>query len=164
LTTFDFLILYTEVTIAFVAFSTIVVTLRLAFGAKLSAIQEHLFRWFVESSFIAVFLGMLPVALNPIVGGGADLWQIDMYAVVLVVVVYFPVYLRRRLKTGDRVPMISRFVIAGYGVAIVCMLAVITGLLWSPSAAIITAFLLWALASNMVLFVYFLKTFIGREH
>ena len=59
----DFLVLYAEITMAFVAFSTIVATLRQAFGGHLTRLQNLLFHFFVEVGFLHLMTAIVPIAL-----------------------------------------------------------------------------------------------------
>ena len=156
----DFLVLYAEITMAFVAFATIVATLRQAFGEYLTRLQNLLFHFFVEVGFLGVIMALVPIALFTTLASELQVWRISTYAILTLTGLYLPFYIRRRIKIEERIPWISLLVMVGYGISIIAMIATATELFWLPSLATTTYFLAWALISNIAIFVYFLGTFI----
>ncbi len=159
---FDFFVVYAEVSIAFVAFATIVATLRQAFGGGLTPLQYLLFRYFVEVGFIYVIVAIVPIALLNILTSELQVWRISTYMILVANVVCLPFYIYRRIKTQAPIPLISRLVMIGYGVSLFLMIMTATELFWLPSLATTTFVLIWGLVSNIAIFLYFLGTFV--EH
>jgi hypothetical protein len=59
----DTLAVSANVTISFVAFATIIATLRRTLGERLSPLQRLLVRWFTESGMLVVSIQVLPLVL-----------------------------------------------------------------------------------------------------
>jgi len=156
----DFLVLYAEITMAFVAFSTIVATLRQAFGGHLTRLQILLFRFFVEVGFLHLTIAIAPIALLTTLTSEVQVWRLSTYMILIVTGLYLPFYMRRRKKIEERIPWISLLVMVGYGISIIAMIATATELFWLPSLATTTYFLVWGLISNIAMFIYFLGTFL----
>jgi hypothetical protein len=60
----DTLAVSANVTISFVAFATIIATLRRTLGERLSPLQRLLVRWFTESGMLVVSIQVLPLVLH----------------------------------------------------------------------------------------------------
>ncbi len=159
----DFLVLYAEITMAFVAFAAIVATLRQAFGGHLTRLQNLLFHFFVEVGFLHLVIAIAPIALLTILTSEVQVWRLSTYTILISTGLYLPFYIRRRIKTEERIPWLSRLVMIGYGISIIAMIATATELYWLPSLATTTYFLVWGLISNIAIFVYFLGTFVALD-
>jgi hypothetical protein len=160
----DFLVLYAEITMAFVAFSTIVATLRQEIGESLTQLQSLLFHFFVEVGFLHLTIAIVPIALFTILTGELQIWRLSTYTILISTGFYLPFYISRRIKTEEQIPWLSRLVMVGYGISIIAMIATATELFWLPSLATTTYFLVWGLISNIAMFVYFLRTFVELDH
>ncbi len=148
---------------AFIAFATIVATLRQAFGGHLTRLQILLFHFFVEVGFIHLMIAIAPIALLTILTSEVQVWRISTHAILILTGLYLPFYIRRRIKIEERIPRISLLVMVGYGIFIIAMIATATELFWLPSLATTTYFLVWGLISNIAIFVYFLGTFVELD-
>ncbi len=162
-TNLDTLTILAEVTIAFVAFTAIIATLRRTFGEKLSPFQRLLIHFFTESGMIAVSIQLLPLVL-------AGFWQDELlvarYTIFYALVVSFAYlisYIRRRIKIKATTPLPSLFVMFGYGVWLPVLAIAAAGIVLQPSLAIIVAFSYWALFSGAIIFVTFLASFVRDE-
>lgn len=152
-----------EVTIAFVAFSAIVASLRVTLGKKLTDFQNLLVHFFTESGMLAVSVALLPLVLS---GFWQDERIVARYTIVYTLVAtatYLSFYIRRRLKIGAPTPLTSLVVMIGYGVWMTVLAVTLSEIFWQPSLAIVAAVCLWALCSSAVVFVSFLGTFVDRE-
>jgi len=156
----DFLVLYAEITMAFIAFATIVATLRQAFGGHLTRLQNLLFHFFVEVGFLHLTMAIVPIALLTILTSEMQVWRLSTYTILILTALYLPFYIRRRKKIKERIPWVSLLVMIGYGISIILMIVTATEWFWSPSLATTTYFLVWGLLSNIAIFVYFLGTFV----
>ena len=159
----DFLVLYAEISMAFVAFATIVATLRQAFGGRLTPLQYLVFRFFVEIGFLLLLVAIVPIALSTIVTSELQVWRISTYTILILVGFYLPFNINRRRKIEAPVPVVSALVMVGYGISIIVMLVTATEWFWLPSVATTTYFLIWGLLSNIAIFVYFLGTFVAID-
>jgi hypothetical protein len=148
---------------AFVAFSTIVATLRQEIGERLTQLQTVLFHFFVEVGFLHLTIAIVPIALFTILTSELQIWRLSTYTILISTGLYLPFYIRRRIKTEERIPWLSRLVMIGYGISIIAMIATATELFWLPSLASTTYFLVWGLISNITMFVYFLRTFVELD-
>lgn len=156
----NFLLVYVQLMMAFIAFSTIVATLRQAFGGRLSPLQNLLFRFYVEAGFMQLLLAIIPIALIEHWPSQQDVWLLSTYSILVLTALYLPFYVNRRRNIDVHVPLVSKMVMIGYGIAVAAMIVTAVELFWKPSLATTTYFLLWGLASNVVIFVYFLGTFV----
>ena len=129
----DYLVLHVEITMAFVAFATIVATLRQAFSGYLARLQNLLFRFFVEVGFLGVIMALVPIVLSTILPSELQVWRVSTYAILALTGMYLPLYIRRRKKIEERIPWISLVVMVGYGISIIIMIATATELFWLPS-------------------------------
>ena len=161
-TSIDTLYLYVEVFIAFVAFATIVATIKQAFDNKLTVLQYLLFRFFVENGFLHVVLTLLTISLFDVLADKNEAWRYSTYAIIGVVFFYFIFYFKRRRTIGLKTafPTSSKIVTLGYVFFILFLIATGTGLYWPASLGTTLAYLLWAIVSNMIVFVQFIGTFL----
>jgi hypothetical protein len=159
-TNIEVLYLYTEVFVAYIAFATIVATLRQAFGKLLTPFQYLLFRFFVDSGLIHVVIALLTISLVTVIENELMAWRISTYTIVISVSIYLPSYLIRRRKLNMVMPISSKIVAVGYGCFIPYMIVTASELFWLPSLATTLTYLIWAIMSNILVFVQFLSTFV----
>jgi hypothetical protein len=159
---FNTLTILAEVTIAFVAFSAIVASLKVTLGDKLTPFQSLLVHFFTESGMLAVSVALLPLVLW-------GFWQDELtvarctilYALVTSGL-YLSVYIRRRVRIEAPTPWPSLLVMVGWGILLPVLAVTLTEIFWQPTLAIIAAVCLWALCSGVVIFVSFLASFVDR--
>jgi len=161
-TNIDALYLYVEVFIAFVAFATIVATIKQAFGKKLTVLQYLLFRFFVEVGFLHVVITLLSISLFDVLAEKNEAWRYSTYSIIGIVCFYFVFYFKRRRAMGLKatLPTSSKIVSLGYVLFMLFLMITVTGLYWQASLATTLAYLLWAIVSNMIIFVQFIGTFL----
>ena len=160
---FSTLTILAEVTIAFVAFSAIVASLRVTLGKKLTPFQNLLVHFFTESGMLSVSVALFPLVLW---GFWQDELTVSRYTIFYTLIAsaaYLVAYIRRRVKIQAPTPWPSFFVIVGYGIWLPVLAITLTEIFWQPSLAIIAAVCLWALCSGAVIFVSFLATFVDSE-
>jgi hypothetical protein len=160
---FSTLTILAEVTIAFVAFSAIVASLRVTLGTKLTPFQSLLVHFFTESGMLSVSIALLPLVLW---GFWQDELTVARYTILYTLAIstwYLIFYDRRRLKIQAPTPWPSLLVMIGYGIWLPVLAVTPTGIFGRPSLAIIAAFCLWSLCSSAVIFVSFLATFVDSE-
>ena len=160
---FSTLSILAEVTIAFVAFSAIVASLRVTLGKKLTPFQNLLVHFFTESGMLNVSVALLPLVLR-------SFWQdeltVSRYTIFYILVTtgpYLIFYIRRRLKIKAPTPWPSMLVMIGYGIWLPVLAISLTEIFWQPSLAIVAAICLWSLCSGAVIFTSFLATFVDSE-
>ena len=157
----SFLELYAGLVMAFIAFATIVATLRQTSGGGVTPLQNLLVHFYVESGFLHLVLVMCALALLTVLP--QDLvWKIINYGTLASIATYMPYYLNRRRKIDAPVPLVTVLVILGYIAMALLTIVVATELIWVPSLASATIFFVWALIADIIVFVYYLSTFVER--
>ena len=165
-TNIEFLYLYTEVTIAFVAFATIVATLRQAFGNRLTPFQYLIFRMFVEVGLLLVFMAMIPVAIFHLFSDELIVWRVSTYLIIVSILIELPFHIRRRIRLSlpiSNMSTTSRCVLVGWGISLLLMILTATETLWIPSIYTTTGFLIWGMIATAILFAEFLGDYIEVE-
>ena len=162
-TSLSTLTILAEVTIGFVAFATIVASLRVTLGEELTPFQKLLVQFFTVSGMFTVSVVLLPLVL-------AGFWQDEVlvarYTVFYALTfssVYLVYHVRRRLDIKAPTPLPSLFVMIGTGIWLPLLAITGTGMYWQPSLAIIAAYGFWALFGGVVIFVAFLAAFVHTE-
>ena len=152
-----------EVTIAFVALSAIVASIRVTFGEKLSPFQQLLVHFFIETGMLAVSVTLLPLVL-------VGFWQDELIVARTTIAytfvvsgIYLVFYIRRRLRINAPTPWVSKLVMIGYGVWLPLLAITAMGIFWQPSLEIVAAYCFWALFSGVLIFDSFLATFVQGE-
>ncbi|NNE57455.1 MAG: hypothetical protein HKN36_05045 [Hellea sp.] len=161
----DYLFALLNTYVAFIAFATIVATLRQSFGTPLTQFQYILFRFFVESGLLHVILLLVPIMLFNLYADNPKIWWWSTLCVVVVPLGYVPSYLYRRSQVKNKVtPWSSKAVTIGYLMFTIFNLALIAGLTpWQPSLLTLSAYFLWSMVAVILIFLTFLGTFIHFE-
>ena len=165
-TNIEFPYLYTEVTIAFVAFATIVATLRQAFGNRLTPLQYLIFRMFVEVGLLLVFMAMIPVAIFHLFSDELIVWRVSTYLIIFSILIELPFHIRRRIRLSlpiSNMSTTSRCVLFGWGISLLLMILTATETLWIPSIYTTTGFLIWGMIATAILFAEVLGDYIEVE-
>ena len=152
-----------EILTAFVAFAAIVASLRVSFGAKLSAFQKLLIQFFTVSGMVGVSILLLPLVL-------AEFWEdertVALYSMLYALAssgVYLAVYLRQRFRINAPTPFVSALVMLGYAIWLPTLTLIASGLIFEITLGVIAAFGFWVLVSSVAIFVYFLYEFIHPD-
>lgn len=169
----DFIFALLQTYVAFIAFATIVATLRQSFGTPLTPFQYILFRFFVESGLLHVILLLVPIMLFNLFGDTLLVWRLTTYSVIIVPIIYAVNYLMRRRKVRNaRTPPTTVAVILGYcGFAVFNSLISIENLPGNlsqmiplePSMLSISIYFMWSMVAVILIFLTFLSTFIHYE-
>jgi hypothetical protein len=157
----SFLELYAGLVMAFIAFATIVATLRQTAGGGVTPPQNLLVHFYMESGFLHLVVAIAALALLTVLPHDL-VWRIINYATLASIVCYMPYYLTRRRKINAPVPLVTVLVILGYVAMAILTIVVATELIWVPSLATVTIFMVWALIADIIVFVYYLSTFVER--
>jgi len=160
----EVLTILAEVTIGFVAFTTIVAAIKLSLGGELTPYQKILIHYFTESSLLMlsiILLSIILVAYYP--GDDESIARIALTYSFITTCTYLFFYLRRRLMLKIPTAMISLVVIVGYFVMITLLGITISPLLWPPMLAHISYMALWNFVSCAAIFTFFLGTFIDSK-
>ena len=146
---FNTLIVLAEVTVAFVAFSSIVATIKLTIGDELNKFQRLLIHFFTESGMLSISVCPLPLVVWDFIPNEVLVAQIVSGYTLLFMPAYLAWYLKRRRGVNFATPLSSRVIIIGYLVWIPILIANLLGLLWEPSISIIVGVTFWALVSSV---------------
>ncbi len=169
----DFIFALLQTYVEFIAFATIVATLRQSFGKPLTPFQYLLFRFFVESGLLHVILLLVPVFLYNIYGDVAMVWEITTGFVIVVPFFYAVNYLSRRRKVpGVHTPASTVLVIVGYAAFMLFNLSILLGdfpvdfaasMLFEPSVFTVSLYFMWSMVAVVLVFLTFLGTFIDYD-
>ena len=157
---FSTLSILAEVTTAFVAFSAIIASIRVSFGEALTTFQNLLVQFFTVSGMLAVSIALAPMVLWQFWHDELLVARVSTWYALVTASLYIFYYIRRRIQIKAPTPLPSLLVMIGYGIYLAILIISLTEIFWQPSLAIITASCFWALCSSVVIFVYFLSTFI----
>jgi len=161
LTGSDYLLRLSSLAVTFVGFSAVVVSLRRALGAELSALHVYFVRLFIEGGLTVAALGLLPAALS--FAGFAELtvWRLSSAAAALLFSVYLSVLFRRRRRvTQGPIPLQTR---ADFAISILAAFALwvnAAGFGFQPGAAPYVLALTWFLVLGGWVFLQNLEHFI----
>ena len=111
-----------EVTIAFVAFSTIVASIKLSIGGSLSPYQKLLIHYFTESSMLSLSIALLTLVLLDFFPGREEFVAGIACAYSFITTgIYLVWYLHRRSKVDAPASVITFTIIIGYILLIVLL-------------------------------------------
>ena len=154
------LILLVQTIVAFVAFSSIVASVKMTIGKGVTPHQRLLVHFFTESGMLAASICMLPLVL---MGFSEDLTlvtRITCAYTLLTVSFYLFWYLKRRFEIKAPTPLGSAIVMFGWFVWLPVLAITVTGQIWDPALAIIVALGYWSITGSTIIFVTFLATFV----
>lgn len=159
----DYLLRLASLSLSFVGFSAVVVTLRGALGGKLADRHLRLVRLYIEGGFLVTALAVLPTLLNLLHVSDVIIWPLSSAiaasALTLVLVIQFR---RRRAVEPDGFPL---WVIAIYGISIVAVMGLwlnVAGLAFRPNVGPYAVALTWALGVFGFIFVRTIELFLHR--
>jgi hypothetical protein len=150
----DYLLRLAALSIAFVGFATIVVTLRRGLGGELSPFHLLLVRIYVEIGLIVAVGAVIPNLLSQFSLPPRSIWQISSALAGIIAPAFLIRYLRRWRSLQIK-PMPARI----YFRYLVSTLAVIAlwlnafGLLFQPGGGIYSVSLTWFLFTSGLVFV-----------
>ncbi|MEE8259315.1 MAG: hypothetical protein V3R20_06505, partial [Sphingomonadales bacterium] len=108
-------------------------------------------------------VALLPLVLSGFFKGEEIIARYTVIYTMLGCFAYLIYYVRRRRKINAPTPITSLLVMIGYGLWVPVMLLTLTGLFWAPKLEIISAFCLWGLIANSIIFASFLATFVSTD-
>lgn len=159
----DYLFRLATLSLSFVGFSAVVVTLRGALGGELADRHLRLVRLYIEGGLLVTALALLPTLLNVLHVSATVTWALSsvVAAAVLSVVMVIQFRRRRTIEPG-RFPA---WVIVVYGISVVAVagLWLNVGLWHAPNPGIYAAVLTWALCIFGFIFVRTMELFLHRS-
>ena len=159
----DYLLRLASLSLSFVGFSAVVVTLRGALGGELSDRHLRLVRLYIEGGFLVTALALVPTLLNLLHVPATITWPLSSAAAASILTVVLVIQFRRRrtLEPG-RFPL---WVIAIYGVSVVAIAGLwlnVAGRPFPPSVGPYAVALTWALCVFGFIFVRTIEVFLHR--
>jgi len=160
----DYLFRLASLSLAFVGFSAIVVTLRGALGGKLSDRHLRLVRLYIEGGLLVTAMALIPTLLGLLHVPDTLTWRVCSVAAASVFTILLVVqFRRRRAIEGVRFPLwvvviyaISAFAVAGLWLNV-------AGIPSPPNAGPYAVILTWALCVFGFIFVRTIELFLHRE-
>jgi hypothetical protein len=161
----DFLLCLAALSLSFVGFSAIVITLRGALGGEISDRHLRLVRLYIEGGLLVTALALLPALLNLLHISASILWRLPSAAAAAVFTVLLVVqFRRRRAIEGGRFPP---WVIIIYAISLVTVAGLwlnAAGTPFAPSVGPYAVTLTWALCVFGFIFVRTIDIFVHRAH
>ena len=160
----DYLLRLAGLSLSFVGFSAVVVTLRGALGGELSDRHLRLVRLYIEGGFLVTALALIPALLNLLHLPDSVTWPLSSAAAASIFTVLLLIqYRRRRTVEPGRFPL---WVIIVYVVSVIAVAALwlnVAGTPFSPNVGPYAVVLTWALGVFGFIFVRTIELFLHRE-
>ena len=159
----DYLLRLATLSLSFVGFSAVVVTLRGALGAELSDRHLRLVRLYIEGGLLVTALALVPTLLNLLHVPDTVTWPLSSaVAASIFTFVLLIQFRRRRTVEPGRLPP---WVIIIYAVSIAAVAGLwlnVAGILFPPSVGPYAVVLTWALCTFGFIFVRTIELFLHR--
>ena len=111
---FESLIVFAEIGIAYVAFSTIVAALQPIRGKPFTRFQVLLVHFYIESGSLNVGMALLPLVLWNFFHDELMVWRLSIWALLIMTTLYLGTYVIRRRRVRAPTPLPSLLVMVGY--------------------------------------------------
>jgi hypothetical protein len=159
----DYLLRLATLSLSFVGFSAVVVTLRGALGAKLSDRHLRLVRLYIEGGFVVTALALLPTLLHLLHVPGSVTWPLSSaIAATIFTLVLVIQFRRRRAVEGAQFPAWVNIVYAVSILAVTGLWLNVVGFPFTPGAGPYAVVLTWALCVFGFIFVRTIELFLHR--
>ena len=160
----DYLVHLANLSLSFVGFSAVVVTLRGALGGKLSDRHLRLVRLYIEGGLLVTALALVPTLLNLLHIPDTVTWPLSSAAAALIFTVLLVIQVRRRraIEPG-RFPLWVVIIYAVSTVAVASLWFNVAGFPFSANAGPYAIVLTWALCIFGFIFVRTIELFLHRE-
>lgn len=156
----EFIKLYTEVCLAWVAFSAIIATLRHTLGGYLTPLQYVMFRFFVECSLIHFVTALSTVAVLDAIDSEPTAWRVSATLILVGILFYLPFHIRRRIRLGVAMPFVSKITMIGYIAIFIVLLLAVLDVWWKPSLGLMAMTFIYGMVTNTLIFMQFLGSFV----
>ena len=158
----DYLFRLATLSLSFVGFSAVVVTLRGALGGQLSERHVRLVRLYIEGGLLVTALALLPTVLNVVHVPGAIIWPVCSVAAGSIFTAVLLIQFRRRRAIEGRFPP---WVILVYALSVTAVAGLwfnAVGIPFGPSMGPYAVVLTWALFVFGFIFVRTIELFLHR--
>ena len=159
----DFLFRITSLSLSFVGFSAVVVTLRGALGGELSQRHLRLVRLYIEGGLLVTALALIPTLLSLLHVPDTITWLLCSAAAASIFTVLLFVQFRRRRAIEGRFPPWVVIIYAVSSIAVAALWFNVAGIPFPPNAGPYAVILTWALCMFGFIFVRTIELFLHRE-
>jgi len=159
----DYLLRLAALSLAFVGFSAIVVTLRGALGGKLSDRHLRLVRLYIEGGFVVTALGLVPSLLNLLRLSETMVWSVSSAAAGVVFTWVLVTQFRRRRAIEGEFPPWVVIVFVFSTLAVIGLWFNVAGYPFRPGIGPYAVALTWALCVFGFTFLRTIEIFLHRE-
>ena len=159
----DFLLRLAALSLSFVGFSAVVVTLRGALGGKLSDRHLRLVRLYMEGGLAVTALGLVPTLLNLLLVPEWVTWRVASAIAALVFTFVLVTQFRRRSAVEGQFPP---WVVIIFAISFVVVLGLwlnVVGVPFRSGVGPYAVALTWALGVFGFIFVRTMEIFLHRE-
>ena len=160
----DYLLRLASLSLSFVGFSAVVVTLRGALGGELSDRHLRLVRLYIEGGLLVTALGLFPTLLNLLHLPDSVTWPVSSAAAASIFTFVLLIQFRRRRRVEPgRFPS---WVVSVYAVSTVAVAGLwfnVAGTPFPPGVGPYAVALTWALCIFGFIFVRTIELFLHRE-
>jgi hypothetical protein len=160
----DYLSHLAGLSLSFVGFSAVVVTLRGALGGKLSDRHLRLVRLYIEGGLLVTALALVPTLLNLLHIPDTVTWQLSSAVAASIFSVLLLIQFRRRrtIEPG-RFPLWVTIIYVVSTLAVASLWFNVAGIPFSPNAGPYATVLTWALCIFGFIFVRTIELFLHHE-
>lgn len=159
----DYLLRLASLSLSFVGFSAVVVTLRGALGGELSARHLRLVRLYIEGGLLVTALALVPTLLNLLHIPDTVTWPLSSAAAASIFTVVLVIqYRRRRTVEPGRFPIWVVVINVVTVVAITGLWLNVAGILFPPGVGPYAVALTWALCVFGFIFIRTIELFLHR--
>jgi hypothetical protein len=160
----DYLLRLAGLSLSFVGFSAVVVTLRGALGGQLSDRHLRLVRLYIEGGLLVTALALVPTLLNLLHLPDTVTWPLSSAAAAAIFTVVLLIqFRRRRAVEAGRFPLWVVIVYVVSTVAVASLWLNVAGVPFSPNVGPYAVVLTWALCVFGFIFVRTIDVFLHRD-
>ena len=160
----DYLLRLASLSLSFVGFSAVVVTLRGALGGELSNRHLRLVRLYIEGGLLVTALALVPTLLNLLHVPDTVTWPLSSAAAASIFTFVLLIqFRRRRTVEPGRFPAWVVIVYAVSTVAVAGLWLNVAGIPFQPSVGPYAVVLTWAFCVFGFIFVRTIELFLHRE-
>lgn len=158
----DFLLRLAALSLSFVGFSAVVVTLRGALGGELSDRHLRFVRLYIEGGLLVTALGLVPTLLTLLHMPDSFTWSVASAAAALIFTFVLVTQFRRRRAVEGRFPP---WVVVIFAISVAVVLSLwlnVAGIPFRPSVGPYAVALTWALGVFGFIFIRTIEIFLHR--
>jgi hypothetical protein len=158
----DFLLRLASLSLSFVGFSAVVVTLRGALGGQLSERHLRLVRLYIEGGFLVTALALVPTLLNLLHVPPTITWPLSSAAAASIFTFVLVIQFRRRRTIEGQFPPWVIIIYVVSAVAVAGLWLNVAGIFFPPGIGPYAVILTWALCVFGFIFVRTIELFLHR--